>query len=164
MTNNESLLSWEELDRILTVDIASGQLHWKSPRPKVKVGSIAGWCEYPRGYWNLCINRRRYWRHRLIWFYKHKQWPSADIDHINGVAGDDRIDNLREATRSQNLQNRKLGSNNTSGHKGVSWNKRANKWEVRASGKYLGLFSQLEQALNTYSSYANVNYGEFRRI
>lgn len=59
--------------------------------------------------------------HRLAWFYVHGRWPTADIDHINGNRDDNRLCNLREATRQQNIQNSKRRSDNRSGIKGVCW-------------------------------------------
>jgi hypothetical protein len=76
------------------------------------------------------------------------------IDHINGVSSDNRICNLREATISENGQNRKRGKNNTSGFTGVSWHKSKNKWcsQIRVNGDLiaLGSFDTPQEANDAY--------------
>ncbi|MGK6932818.1 HNH endonuclease [Escherichia coli] len=57
--------------------------------------------------------------------------PKSDIDHINLVRDDNRIANLRLATRSQNIQNVNKKANNKSGYKGVSWDKKSRKWRAQ---------------------------------
>ena len=76
---------------------------------------------------------------------------SLEIDHINQNRLDNRIENLRVVTKSINLQNQKLSSNNTSGHIGVCWIKDANKWRaaIGVDGKliYLGNYARIEDAI-----------------
>lgn len=87
--------------------------------------------------------------HRLIFLMVHGYLPK-EIDHINGNRQDNRIENLREATRSQNQCNRGALASNTSGYPGVSWHKKSKAWLVRVmkNGKtYLvGYFKDLELA------------------
>jgi hypothetical protein len=89
----------------------------------------------------------------------------AVIDHINGNTRDNRRENLRVCNTSQNGRNRGAPSNNTSGYKGVSWNKRDRKWQARisAGGKnlYLGSFDSPEKAHDAYCSAAKLAHGEF---
>lgn len=65
---------------------------------------IAG-CRDSFGYWRIRIEGKLYRAHRLAWLYTYGHWPKGDIDHINRVRHDNKIENLREATRSQNNQN-----------------------------------------------------------
>lgn len=74
-----------------------------------------------------------------------------DIDHINRNKLDNRLKNLRYVTRSQNIYNMGLKTNNTSGHKGVTWDKRRNKWRAYIGGsvarKELGSFKNKSDAI-----------------
>jgi HNH endonuclease/AP2 domain len=81
----------------------------------------------------------------------HKLLTGYDLtDHIDGDTLNNRLSNLRPATHAQNMLNRKLGKNNTSGYKGVYWNKRHTRWvaRVRIDGKtvYYGEFLDKEDA------------------
>ena len=87
--------------------------------------------------------------HKLIYLYHYGINP-VQLDHINRDTADNRIENLRVASGSENACNRKLFANNTSGCKGVSWSKRANKWQcylaINKKIKHLGYFEDLELA------------------
>jgi hypothetical protein len=96
-------------------------------------GDIAGSISKTTGYRQIQINKKCYKEHRLAWLYVHGTLPTNHIDHINGNKHDNRIDNLREATHSENHQNRCTQHNNTSGFTGVVWHKRENKWQSRIS-------------------------------
>jgi len=89
-------------------------------------------------------------------------------DHINRNKLDNRKENLRTCSLSQNLRNRGKQSNNTSGYKGVCWHKRANKWvvfiEVNKKQLYLGLHENIIDAARTYNAAAKKHYGEFAKL
>lgn len=93
--------------------------------------------------------------------------PDALVDHINGNGLDNRKANLRVATNSQNLANRGAQRNNTSGFKGVTWNKAAGKWQasLKLNGNrwYLGLHNTAEDASAAYQEAARRAFGEFAR-
>jgi hypothetical protein len=95
------------------------------------------------------------------------EWPSGEIDHINGVRTDNRVENLRVATRSENMQNTKKPVTNKSGKKGVSWDKTTGKWraEIRANGKKynLGRFKTIEEAFKAHESAADKLHRCFAR-
>jgi len=91
--------------------------------------------------------KERVWLHRLV-----NQTPKdMDTDHINGDTLDNRRENLRTVTRTQNNYNVGLHSNNTSGHTGVIWNKNREKWEaqIQYKGKhiYLGRHKDKKDAI-----------------
>jgi hypothetical protein len=90
------------------------------------------------------------------------------VDHINGNGLDNRRCNLRPCTNSQNLCNRGRTRNNTSGYKGVSWDKRAHKWEasigVDGKHKHLGRFDSREDAARAYNEAAKRLHGNFARL
>ena len=87
------------------------------------------------------------------------------VDHIDNNRHNNNVINLRWATRSQNSQNTKLSSRNTSGTKGVSWNKTANKWcaLITINGKkiHLGYFLNKEDAINIRVQRAKDAFGEY---
>ena len=104
--------------------------------------------------------------------YMHKEIMKANknqnVDHINGNTLDNRKDNLRICTHKQNLRNQKLSSANTSGYKGVSWNKRDKIWHayIKVDQKriHLGLFKNKINAAVAYNAAAEAYFGEFARL
>ncbi len=92
--------------------------------------------------------------------------PSIYVDHRNRDTLDNRKCNLRLCSGAQNQMNRPVQPNNTSGHRGVSWNKQNNKWHARinVSGKriFLGYFTDLQNAADIYEKAAEKFFGEFK--
>lgn len=90
------------------------------------------------------------------------------VDHLNMDVLDNRKVNLRLATRSTNAMNRNKQSNNTSGFKGVSWDKSRNKWEsyINYNRKkiHLGRFDNKKEAANSYNNAAKLYHKEFARL
>jgi hypothetical protein len=88
--------------------------------------------------------------HRVAWFISHNEWPDF-IDHINGNPSDNRLCNLRAASRSDNNKNASIRKDNTSGVVGVYWNKQCKKWMavINSDGKskYLGMYNNKEAAI-----------------
>ena len=144
-------LTAEYLRSVLHYDQESGVFTWKvSTGPRVKAGYIAGSVN-GGGYQQITVQSRPYQAHRLAWLYIRGSWPTDQIDHINRIRTDNRIENLRDVSHKQNGQNRSKSSTNTSGHPGVSWNKQRSKWraEIKHNQKHihLGYFSILEEAI-----------------
>jgi hypothetical protein len=114
------------------------------------------------------VDRRNYLAHRLAWLYVHGCWPSAFIDHINLIPGDNRIVNLREATSGQNRANSRVGANSLSGIKGVTFIAKHNRWRatITAGGRkfYLGTYLAREDAAAAYAQAAAQHHGEFARV
>jgi hypothetical protein len=113
----------------LLFNYKDGHLYWRNTFGKIKAGQIAGG-PTTKGYWIVGIKQKRYKLHRLIFLMHHGFMPEY-VDHINGNTGDNRIENLRVATASQNSQNCKKPKHNTSGLKNISWDKDSKKWVVR---------------------------------
>ena len=90
-----------------------------------------------------------------------------EVDHKDGNSLNNNVDNLREVTKEQNNQNSKISKNNTSGHKGVYWNKASGKWMVRinVNGKsyYFGTYVNKEDAIKVAIEARKKLHGEFGR-
>lgn len=95
-------------------------------------------------------------------------WPKGQIDHVNGNRLDNRICNLRDATHAENQRNSKRPKSNTSGIKGVYWDKRSKKWgaHIRFGNKMLNLgrFSEKEDAAAAYKLAALKYHGDFAKL
>ena len=124
-----------------------GELYWKKiTNKKVKIGSKAGGNSINSdGRKSISVNGKRYLASRIIFLHQNGYLP-AMIDHINGIKTDNRIENLRPATRSENNLNKIAQKNSKSGIKNVSWHKASNKWVVQYKGKHHGCFVDLEEA------------------
>jgi hypothetical protein len=117
------------------------------------------------GYWRVNINGKKYQAHRLIYLMFNGHMPML-IDHIDGDKTNNRIENLRAATRAQNQHNRKVRHDNISSAKNVRWDKKARKWRVVVSQPYskqehIGYFEDLDMAKFVASEYHDKYHGEF---
>ena len=102
----EAKLTPERLRQVLHYDPETGIFTWRvSTSHRVKVGAAAGCLHKCDGRIYISIDGRKYMAHRLAWFYVHGAWPPAGIDHRDGVASHNWIDNLRPATQAENMQN-----------------------------------------------------------
>lgn len=153
------------LTQILSYVPETGDFFWKAPRPKIQVGSKAGYTKKGRGYVYIEISGKSYSAHRLAWFYVHEAWPEESIDHINRIRHDNRIDNLRVASNGQNRANSR--TSNKHGVKGVSFKPwlKENPWMAQVTFKkrtiYLGCFPTKEKAHEAYIEAASKLHGEF---
>lgn len=107
--------------------------------------------DHDKGYNVGILNKVHYRSHRVIWLMVTGDWPVADIDHINGDRKDNRWDNLRSVSRTENCCNSSIRSDNVSGVVGVSWSKSGKKWDAYISKDKklhkLGLYSTKEEAV-----------------
>lgn len=158
-------LTAEELRKHLSYDPATGIFRWLTQRPKIQIGAIAGTLQ--REYWMIHFSGVDYHAQRLAWLHMTGEWPRGDVDHENLDKLDNRWTNLREASRSQNCANVGLLSTNTSGFKGVSFSKVAQKWHayIKVEGRrvHLGLHETREAAGEAYDRAAIAAFGEFAR-
>jgi hypothetical protein len=96
----------------------------------------------------------RLYVHRIVWAMAHGSWPENEIDHINGIRDDNRLANLREATRHENQHNLPKPITNTSGYPGVDWDKASYKWRARVvlDGRefHIGQFADQDAAYRAY--------------
>lgn len=109
---------------------------------------------YSHGYLSIYIDGRNYKAHRLAWLYVYGIWPMYEIDHINGERADNRIENLREATRSQNMQNLKgaykCNKTNLLGVYELPSGKYGSRIAINGHQIYLGSFDTAEEAHIAY--------------
>ena len=145
------------------VDYVGGKLIAKTNSKQRKVGTVIGTLT-PKGYLLASVQGRLQRVHRLVFLYHHGYMP-IQVDHIDGNRINNKIENLREATSSQNNQNRKATS--SSGIKGVVWHKQSKKWVasicVNRKSVHLGSFLSIEEAALVANKARQSAHGEFYR-
>ncbi len=165
--DKESLLSYERLLEVLSYDTDTGIFINKITRSNNALeGNIAGNTNtIDNKYLEIYLDGKHYAAHRLAWFFAYKIWPLNDIDHIDGNKSNNKIANLREATRSENLYNRGNRKDNTSGYKGVCFDKRSGKYRayinINGKQKSLGYHYTAEKASEAYKLAAKELHKEF---
>lgn len=146
------ILESEVKDR-LSYDPISGIIIWKTNYFKNRIGKEAG-TKFNSGYKGIYLGGKLHRYHKLAWFLYYGKWHENELDHINRIKTDNRIENLREVTRRGNSQNRCSFKN------GVSLDR--NKWRARimvdGKNKSLGHFHSREEAEKTYLE-AVIKYG-----
>lgn len=162
-------LNYSDATRLLQYDEESGKLFWKQRTPDLfSNGRFSAECECSRwntrfagreaftatdgkGYKHGRIMGKLYCAHRVAWLLHIGDWPEEHIDHINGDKADNRFDNLRLVTHSENMRNQRIRSDNSSGVVGVSWDKHHDKWvafiNVDLKQTRIGSYSNLEDAV-----------------
>jgi hypothetical protein len=150
------------LSELFTYDSATGHLFNRVHRnARSKIGRAAGHIS-DSGYVVTRINGKIHRAHRIVWeMHNGPILDGQEIDHINRIRTDNRIENLRLATRHEqnlNLSQRK----SFSGHTGVVFNKKDNRWQAQIGFKgrqiYLGQFVNKTDAIDARKS-AEINYG-----
>lgn len=157
-------------------DPDSGQCFWRFDRRRGKgrgyifrrAGDPAGSFDRRTGYTSLRVGTSGPWvaMHRFAWFSVHGYVPDDEVDHINGDRGDNRIDNLRLATKSENQRNAKTRKDSRTGFKGVrqEGNKFMARCRVNGKREYLGLYDTAEEAHAAYCAAAERYHGDFARF
>lgn len=161
------LLTQDDLKKILRYDSETGDFYWVSIGCGVSFGKKAGTIE-KNGYKKIMIKRKFYMSHRLAFLWMIGEWPTYQVDHIDMNKGNNKWDNLRNASHGQQQCNRSIQRNNSSGYKGVSFNKKHKKWcsFIRVEGKNmnLGNFDDIELAALVYSEASYKYHREYGRI
>lgn len=144
------MIKLHELKNIIHYDPETGVFTWKVNRSTVRAGQRAGGINNG-GYRKIRINNKWYTEHRLAWFYIYGEWPSKEVDHINHVRNDNRIENLRDISARANKGN---CTNHTSGFVGVFYHKDTSNWWARIKidgrSKHLDTFDNPERASIAY--------------
>ena len=166
-------LNQTELKTILDYDPETGAFTWKHRANGPKwwntrwAGKAAG-STYRIGntfYTCIRISGQKFYAHRLAWFYVYGEWPQHEIDHRDRDGTNNRLSNMRPATRTLNKGNQRRRKDNTHGFKGArrcrsNWQASISKDGVRF---HLGTFSSPELAHEAYVEAAKKLYGEFAR-
>jgi len=144
------MITQEELRCLLNYNPDTGIFRWRVNRGIKIKGKICGTVNRS-GYRMIGINRKRYYAHRLVFLYVDGYLPENDVDHVNRDKDDNRYENLREISRQCNTRNCGNTKNNTSGVKGVCWDKKSKKWKafifVNYINKHLGLYDDFDNAV-----------------
>lgn len=167
-TDRKSALTVARLRKVLDYEPETGVFVWKVTRSfRAVAGAVAGSEYKATGYLRVQIDGTSYLAHQLAWLHYYGEWPSLDIDHINGEKADNRIANLREATPSQNGQNlRNAMGHNKSGLLGAHFDSASKRWRAviyKNGRRYdLGSFDDNESAHAAYmeAKKAIHEYGE----
>ena len=158
-------LTQEEAHRLF--EYRDGELFWKPKtmsrgRPSVLAGRKVG-CPNGSGYIKMVYNKRKYYLHQLIFLMHHGYIP-LNIDHIDGVGVNNRIENLRPASVSENMCNTKINTINTSGFKGVHFNKQKKKWQAKLcvhKQQIARVFDTKELAVEFMDLFREMAHGQF---
>lgn len=171
MKTVERGMSIEYLRECFDLDADTGLIRWKvrpihhfkaTPKRTAEhsanrtnsfcAGKLAFTSRHALGYLRAELGGRLLQAHRVAFALFNGRWPNGDIDHINGDPSDNRPVNLRDVTHTVNMRNMARRCNNQSGHSGVHWNKRTEKWTASIGGGsqrvYLGEFTDLSEAID----------------
>lgn len=164
------MLTQQRLKELVSYDPETGEMYrLKALSRRNHVGDKLGNAQYG-GRLRAVVDGKAYRIHRLAWLYMTGSFPEIgiEIDHINRIPSDNRWSNLRLATPSQNKANRKMYSNNTSGHRGISYDNRSGnrkRWRVYLNfygPKIMKTYSTLEEAIEARDVAEQKWFGSFR--
>lgn len=159
------IITHELLRQLVRFAPETNQYFW-NPRPREMFKTEGSWKSWNtnwanketfnaidgRGYCQAVVMLRHYNAHRIIWFYHYGAWPEGEIDHINGIRTDNRLENLRAVSPYENCRNKPRRVDNKSGCSGVNWLEKNKKWRVRIQhlGKNIeiGCFRELKDAIS----------------
>lgn len=150
------MISQDELKELMHYAPETGSFtRLKANNGNVKVGEEVGWVishnHTTLQYRGTEINGKKYLLHRLAFLYMTGIFPKFHVDHIDGNGLKNKWSNLRQVTRTENLRNRRLNTNNRSGRIGISFHKQSNKWRaainMNGAKKHLGYFDKFEEAV-----------------
>lgn len=155
------LTTADEVRRVFRYDPDTGVLS------RVGKDGPAGF-RHKDGYWRVKIRQKSYLAHRIIWLLVKGAWPAGWLDHADMDRQNNRLENLRETSASQNRANTRAQSNSTHGIKGVTkYPRKQGVWmaslTVGRKRKHLGLYNTPEAAHAAYCEAATRYYGEFAR-
>lgn len=153
----------DDIKDFLSYDPDTGVFKWvKRSGPRSVPGKVIN--NYTDlGYMKVVFRNVHYPAHRLAWWWVYGDMPPEEVDHINGDRADNRICNLRLATRRENTRNARVRRDNTSCLKGVSPERGKFRARITVNGKriYLGAFSTKEEAYKVVCAARESLHGDF---
>lgn len=181
---NETMPPIDLIRGRISYDPITGALHWKHCGPdgfkdhrgwRIWLGKFAGHeiKKRCRGYVVIAFSVdgvTRYMQgHRVVWALMTGEWPTHEIDHVNGIRLDNRWGNLRAATHAENQRNKSASCRNKSGVKGVHRHTQNGTWvaQIKVRGqrtKYLGSFQTIELAAEAYRKACVELHKDFARV
>lgn len=146
--------SADYLFECLHYDPESGKLSWLTSRQGRKLNAEAGTIRRvsilhrrEAKYRFVCVDRRTYPAHRLIWILVYGWIPvGMQIDHIDGDGLNNKLNNLRIVTAKEQARNSAMPTTNTSGHVGVYRSHDHRYWDAFVGGKKIGTFGSKREA------------------
>lgn len=149
-------LTFARVSEALSYNADTGVVAWKVRRNQNAIpGKPAGNICKTTGYRKIQVDGRTKTAHRLAWLLSYGRYPDGDVDHINGIRTDNRLCNLRELPRHENMQNQRAArSDSKSGILGVHYCAKTNKFraqiQVRGKKVALGYFDNADEASTAY--------------
>jgi hypothetical protein len=162
-------LTFADISVMLKYEPDTGKFFWLS-RPTTHFSSKRVWARWntryagteafttkdPRGYARTRIFDKNFLAHRVAWILSHQEWPTGEIDHIDGNPANNRISNLRLVSHRENQLNMKRRSDNKSGVTGVTWDGARKVWratiQIDRKHKALGEFAEFDAAVSARKS------------
>lgn len=148
------MITAEEARETWSYDPLEGILRWKiNAGKRARKGTISGhiFNHHASSYLCVVFKGKNYRSHRICWLIHYGVWPSGQIDHIDHDGLNNKIENLRDVTASENMRNQRLRENNTTGAHGVYWNEKRKRWvaKIGVNGRVieLGRFIKIEDAI-----------------
>lgn len=160
-------LTYEQIVSAYGYNPATGEITRNKATRRNPIGSV---CTYPKrsGYLvthYMCDDKTQITlgAHRIAFMLMMKRWPEHELDHIDGDKANNKWNNLREATKTQNRANTVRTCNNKSGYKGVCAHRGKFQASIGINGKdvYLGLYETAEEAHQVYCAKAREVFGEY---
>lgn len=157
----------EELKGVWDADGEAGVLRWRIEVRNIHIGDIAGSIDKQTGYRKVSYCGKKYYVHRLIYMMLVGDIPAGhEIDHRNGVRHDNRINNLRIATKSQNAQN--VTKRKFTVFRGVHFEEFSKKFKAQITINKkcinLGRFKTIEEAIAARVEAEKIHHGDFSPI
>jgi hypothetical protein len=148
--NGTNMVSQARLKELFIYGSKGELIRIKTVTKNAQAGSVAGSLSENK-YRKVAVDGQVYYLHRLIWIYFNKKIDTdKEIDHINQNKHDNKIENLRMVPRFVNVHNRPITNRNTSGYKGVHYNKKQNSWyaciKINKKVFHLGVFKTIKDA------------------
>lgn len=150
------MLTLNRLNHLLTYDKNTGEFTRRISIKGYNAGSRIGTVN-SRGYLIAYIDRQQYRVHQLVWFLHHGEFLK-ELDHIDRDRLNNKIENLRPCTRSQNIGNSRPRKHK---YKGVSFCKSTGRWRAVCAARCMGRHDTIEEAALAYNIAAIQHFGEF---